>query len=120
VVDDDPDALDILCTVLETEGATVDCADSATHALARFGAHATSYDVVISDLAMPQRDGIWLLQQIRKWSVPRYAAFRAIALTGHVHPDVRRAALEAGFDSFLAKPFNLPELRRAVLGQAGY
>src|SRR5688572_18793719 len=108
VVDDDADARDILSIVLETEGATVVCADSAARALAEYTGAGVHYDVVISDLAMPQRDGIWLLRQLKDSTSTR-DGLRAVALTGHVHPEIRRAALEAGFDSFLPKPFNLPD-----------
>jgi len=65
----------------------------------------------VSDLAMPQRDGLSVVKEIRKLerlhSLPRLPA---IALSAHAHPEARREAFASGFDLFLAKPVDPPVL----------
>jgi CheY-like chemotaxis protein len=115
VVDDDADSRNILSTILECEGAMVTCADSATAALVQY-VGARGFDVVVSDLAMPTRDGLWLVQQLRRAAVEFGRPLRAVALSAHAQQETRMVALDAGFDTFVAKPFEVDELRAAVLG----
>ena len=64
VVDDNIDSLDVFTTVLRQLGAVVGTARSARDALATIATvHA---DVIVSDLAMPHEDGLWLLGQLRR------------------------------------------------------
>jgi CheY-like chemotaxis protein len=115
VVDDDADSRDILSTILECEGAAVTCVDSAAEALAQY-VEARGFDIVVSDLAMPKRNGFWLVQQLKRAAAGLGRPLRAVALSAHAQPEIRVAALAAGFDVFVAKPFEVDELRAAVLG----
>ena len=115
VVDDDLDSRDIVCTLLVHGGASVFCADSAAEALVEFVASGTVYDAVVSDLAMPTRDGFWLIRQLKREASAAGRSIRAVALTGHAGPDVRAAALGCGFDVLLTKPFAVEALYRALL-----
>ena len=63
VVDDDGDARELLEMYLVAAGATVTTASSAAEALERFNAFPPA--VVVTDIAMPRLDGIWLLNAIR-------------------------------------------------------
>jgi CheY-like chemotaxis protein len=114
LVDDDADSLDIVRTILECEGAAVTCAGSAAEALVRY-LGATVFDIVVSDLAMPGHDGLWLIQQLRRNATAHGKPLRAVALSAHARDEIRWAALEAGYDVFVAKPFEIDELRAAVL-----
>jgi two-component system CheB/CheR fusion protein len=110
VVDDTRDVAEMLGRMLQLEGAEVVLATSASEALAR-GKEAT-FDVVLSDVAMPEMDGCDLLRELR--SRPRTAAVPAIALTGfgrQVEVDATRAA---GFALHLVKPVQRRELVDAV------
>jgi CheY-like chemotaxis protein len=104
VVDDEPDTLDALTLVLENAGAAVWAYADAVTALA--GAGTCRPHVLVSDLAMPGYDGLWLVRQIR--DTERLSRLPAIALSAHaLSTDLRDAKL-AGFDAHLAKP-TLPE-----------
>lgn len=102
VVDDDARVLDALRILLERAGAQVCCAKSAAVALASLDR--VPIDIVVSDLAMPNEDGLALIHQIRAIS----STVPAIALTG-LHEAGDRA-LAAGFDMCLAKPIDCDAL----------
>ncbi len=97
-VDDDPDTLDFLCFVLEREGALVTCVDRSEDALARLKA-ATESDrphVLISDLAMPKKDGVWLLKAIRALPADQGGAVPALALTAFTSQATAEPARRSG------------------------
>jgi two-component system CheB/CheR fusion protein len=112
VVEDDPDAQQSLCRMLESAGARVSCAASALEAL-RLAA-GTRFDVVVSDLVMPGHDGLWLARQLlQAVRVGERAPF-AILLTGWELPGIAQAAHEAGYDLCLQKPVDLQTLVGAI------
>jgi PAS domain S-box-containing protein len=107
IVDDQPDARELVALVLARAGAAVHLAASAGEALQALGAH--EIDVLVSDLAMPETDGYALIQQVRAVSgVGR--TIRAVAVTAHIGRDVRDRALAAGFDACATKPLNAEDL----------
>jgi CheY-like chemotaxis protein len=98
VVEDDTDSRNAIRETLEVAGATVTTAGSAGDAL---GALAVQrFDVIVSDLAMPQQSGFWLITKIRQLYPDR--PIPVLAVTGHPFPadGVRRA----GFDDVMQKP----------------
>jgi CheY-like chemotaxis protein len=108
-IDDDPDVLQMLQSLLEHSGAIVESTTSPDKALQRYASWASGEGerLVLSDLAMQERDGISLMQAVR--ALEREANLRrvpAIALSAHFRPDTRREAFEGGFDLFLAKPID--------------
>lgn len=108
-VDDDPDVLQMLQSLLEHSGAIVESTTSPDEALRRYASWASGGGerLVLSDLAMHERDGIALMQAVR--ALERDMNLRrlpAIALSAHFRPDTRREAFEGGFDLFLAKPID--------------
>lgn len=108
-VDDDPDVLQMLQSLLEHSGAIVESTTSPDEALRRYASWASGEGerLVLSDLAMQERDGISLMQSVR--ALERELNLRrlpAIALSAHFRPDTRRQAFEGGFDLFLAKPID--------------
>jgi signal transduction histidine kinase/CheY-like chemotaxis protein len=115
VVDDEPDARELLPSLLEPHGARVTVAASAAEALA---ALATEWaDVLVADIGMPGEDGYSLIRSVR--GLDGGAKLPAIALTAYAGEGNRRRALEAGFQVHLAKPVDPSELLAAVLGLAG-
>ncbi len=116
VVDDEPDQAAVLGAVLESEGAVATLAGGADEALAIALANAASFDAIISDIAMPGRDGFWLAKQLRDAQATRKIPL--LGLSGMVRPSERQRALDAGFDNLLSKPVNLHsmfvELRQAI------
>jgi CheY-like chemotaxis protein len=117
VVEDDPDTQESLCDLLELYGARVTCASSAAEALRLAGA-GIHYDVVVTDLELPGRDGLWLVSELRRMAGPD-APPSAILLTGSARPGIERIAIEAGFDVFLRKPVEANSLLRAIAQQRG-
>jgi CheY-like chemotaxis protein len=108
VVEDDADSRNVLKLTLEASGASVGTAASASEALAALVAR--PFDVVVSDLAMPEQSGFWLVTKIREVFPHRHVP--VIAVTGHPFPadGVRRA----GFDDVMPKPPDPDALCAAV------
>ena len=106
-VDDDQDTRELLQSVLENAGARVHAAASADEAIAL--CRAVQPDAIVSDIAMPGRDGYSLMQELRESpesSVPRVA----VALSAYAAPADRERSLAAGFNWHVAKPFDPPDL----------
>jgi hypothetical protein len=116
LVDDEPDAREMMASALETCGATVTSAASARDALETL-AHG-EIDLVLSDIAMPGQDGYELIREIRAMSSSRLASVPAAAVTAHAREDERERALAAGFQMHLAKPIHPATLAKAVAALA--
>ena len=111
VVDDEPDARRVRALVLERVGAVVATADSARAALETLpSAHP---DVLISDLGMPEQDGLDLIRQLRGGGHSA-TDLPAIALTAFVQRDDAQLALSAGFQVHLPKPVDPHELTSVI------
>ena len=111
VVDDEPDARRVLALVLERVGAVVATADSARAAIEALPrAHP---DVLISDLGMPEQDGLELIRQVRGGGHSA-TDLPAIALTAFVQKDDAQSALSAGFQVHLPKPVDPHELTSVI------
>ena len=110
VVDDDLDSLDLVREVLEQAGARVKTVQSAREALAALE-HA-EFDVIVSDIGMPEMDGYELVRNIRS----REAGARtpAIALTAFARAEDDQRATTAGYQKYLSKPVEHWRLLEAV------
>jgi len=115
VVDDEHDTRDMVRFVLETVGAEVTTAESAGAALHEFARR--PFDVVVADIALPERDGYWLIRAIRDLPSGRAREIPGIAVTAYASTRDRDHAIEAGFDFHLAKPIE-PEQLVAVVASA--
>jgi signal transduction histidine kinase/ActR/RegA family two-component response regulator len=116
LVDDEPDAREVMAAALESCGATVICAASAPEALETL-AH-TDVDLLLSDIAMPDHDGYELIRNVRSMPSARLAALPAAAVTAHARDDERERALAAGFQMYLIKPVHPSALATAVAALA--
>lgn len=112
VVDDELDARELVATVLEANGAVATTASSAGQALTLLGERLPQ--VLLSDISMPDIDGYELIRRVRSSLGVGGAELPAIALTAYSREQDRRMALEAGFQTHLAKPFEPAELVRVV------
>lgn len=117
VVDDDPDALDLLTAMLRLAGAETMAAISAAQALELLQANRP--DVIVSDIGMPRRDGHDLIRDVRALSADAGGRTPALALTAFAHGDDQRRALAAGFDVHATKPVDPVELVAVVAHLAG-
>jgi signal transduction histidine kinase/CheY-like chemotaxis protein len=113
VVDDERDSLDIVHYVLADMAATIVTASSAYEALQAIDR--LKPDLMISDIGMPEMDGLELMRRVRASGDARVAGVRALALTAFSRREDRLRSLEAGFDEYLSKPVAPAELIRAVL-----
>jgi two-component system CheB/CheR fusion protein len=110
LVDDSLDALDAFRTLLELEGAKVSAVSRARAALDETAAQ--DFDLILSDIGMPEMSGYELIGALRK--APRTAKIPAIALTGFGRAQDAAQALQAGFNAHLGKPVSLDSLIAAV------
>ena len=108
VVDDDDDSRFYVATVLEADGATVMAVASAEVALKVLSN--LQPDVLVCDIAMPGEDGYTLIRKIRALKPNIYGKLPAIALTAYGDSEYRSRALEAGFQTHVAKPVDPGEL----------
>lgn len=109
LVEDAADTLDAMRDVLTTEGAVVTAASGARQALEQ--ADVATFDLVISDIAMPGMDGLQLIAELRR--KPRSARWPAISVSGFGRPEDAVKAKAAGFDEHLAKPLSIDALHEA-------
>jgi len=112
VVEDDPDAREMLTGVLQQAGAEVISVASAAEALDTL--HHRRADVLISDIGMPDEDGYALIHRVRALDPKSGGTVPAIALTANARAEDRSHALAAGFQMHLAKPIDPGELTRTI------
>jgi signal transduction histidine kinase/ActR/RegA family two-component response regulator len=112
LVDDEADSREMMASALQACGATVVSATSAKDAL--LALRRSPIDVMLSDIAMPEKDGYELIREVRGAAADRIAALPAAAVTACVRNDEREQALAAGFQMHLAKPVHPAALVRAV------
>lgn len=103
MVDDDEDAADLLCTIFASYGATTHRATDAAGALRIFDRVVP--DVLVSDIAMAFEDGYALIKRVRERSPAQGGLVPAIALTAYASPGDRLAALAAGYQAHVSKPY---------------
>ncbi|WP_129780921.1 response regulator [Peristeroidobacter soli] len=103
VVEDEPSIRDILRTLLQTANYRVVEADTA--ARAEIEARSHKPDLLIVDLGLPDADGEVVIRNVRQWSpVP------ILVLSARTMEEQKIAALDAGADDYVTKPFSAPEL----------
>jgi len=108
VVDDEPDARDMLSAGLGHCGAQVTAASSAREALEALAG--LKFDVLISDIGMPDVDGYELIRLVRELPPEVGGRTPAVALTAYARAEDRLRALRAGFEMHVSKPVELTEL----------
>ena len=105
-MDDVPDVTEMIGLLLKHAGYDVSTADSAKAALRL--ARKTNYDLVISDIGMPEMNGYELAEALR--GLNNYNNTPMIAVTGYSEYDDRGRAVEAGFNVHLTKPIEPAQL----------
>jgi signal transduction histidine kinase/ActR/RegA family two-component response regulator len=112
VVDDEPDARQLMAHTLELSGARVTVAKNTHDALDVL--ERAAMDVLVADLAMPGDDGFALIRKVRASAAPSVASIPAAAVTAFTRDDYRQDAFAAGFQHYLGKPFRPDDLVRTV------
>lgn len=107
IVDDEPQILRVLRTSLSTQGYNLRVATNGLDGL--IAAREWEPDMIITDLAMPQMDGVSLCREIRTFSqVP------ILVLSVRNQDAIKIEALDAGADDYITKPFSIQELLARV------
>jgi CheY-like chemotaxis protein len=112
VVDDEPDARDLLMAVLTQAGANASAAASANEGLALV--QESRPHVLVSDLGMPGVDGYTMMKRIRLLTPELGGAVPAIALSAYTRLEDRAKALAVGFHRHIGKPVNPDALVASV------
>jgi two-component system CheB/CheR fusion protein len=108
VVDDSPDARELLRMALTRRGAEVMVGDTVRAALDIL--EQWQPDVLMSDIGMPGEDGYDLIRQVRSMPDDRGGQIPAVALTGYASSKDAARVLSAGYQMFVPKPIDLAEL----------
>lgn len=114
LVEDDPFVLDATCRILQSAGFEVLPAADAQEAMQVYGAHAPKIDLVMTDLVLPGRSGLQLVQDLRRGS----PAIAVLLTSGYGDAGCDTDSLDAR-TYFLAKPYSritLVEKIRQILG----
>ena len=106
-VEDNPDVSEALERILERLGAEVEVVHTAEEGLEATVEHAP--DLILLDIGLPDMDGYELAHRLRETEAGRRAEL--VALTGFGGASSAARAEEAGFDTFLAKPARIDQLR---------
>jgi two-component system, OmpR family, KDP operon response regulator KdpE len=119
ILEDEREIRHFVRVSLEAEGWQVVEASTVKQGLIEAGTRRP--DLVIADLGLPDGDGVDFIREVRTWS-----ALPIIVLSARTHESDKVAALDAGADDFITKPFGVAELlartranlRRVRAGQA--
>lgn len=107
IIEDDADIRKVLRTLLEQHHYRI--VEAATAARADVEARAHKPDLLLVDLGLPDADGLTVIRNVRSWStVP------ILVLSARTQEEQKIAALDAGADDYVTKPFSTPELLARV------
>jgi len=115
VIEDNADAAESLCSVLELHGNTVAIASNGCEGIE--AARTFRPDVVLCDIGLPEMNGYEVARAIR--ADPALGKLPLVALTGYATPEDVGRAREAGFDRHVAKPLRFEVLERVIADLAG-
>ena len=108
IVDDEADLRDVLAKIVSNAGYDVDVAEDGNVALLRFAEHPA--DVVVTDLKMPNLDGMQLLNRLRA----EHSDVPVIVVTADSEMSAAVAAMRAGADNYLTKPTSADVVALAI------
>ncbi len=101
IIDDDPDIVETMVSLLDDQGLQITTLDNAIKALALLATE--KFDVIISDISMPQMSGLDFLTELRKIHTQTPVVF----VSGHDLTAELKTALDVGHADFMSKPFDI-------------
>ncbi len=118
VLEDDPDAREIVATTITDAGAVVTAVGSVAEALGALrDESAARPHVVVADIGLPGQDGYAFIHELRRMAPDRGGTLPVIAVTAYATSADRKSALQAGFYAHVAKPF-VPEALISTISRA--
>jgi signal transduction histidine kinase/CheY-like chemotaxis protein len=117
VIDDEPDARELVQSVLIDASADAFIAASADEGLALLKSRRP--DVIVSDIGMPDRDGYQFIRDVRSLPIADGGRTPAIALTAFARSEDRTRAMIAGYQVHVSKPIEPQELVATIKSLAG-
>ncbi|MEH1963787.1 MAG: chemotaxis protein CheB [Nostoc sp.] len=118
-VDDQADSRDLLKWMLEDLKTEVVIVTSAREAIAALTESPGKYDVLLADIGMPEEDGFSLIRQVRALEAEAGGQIPAAAITAYATEQERQRAIDAGFQTHLAKPIDLTQLVLIIANLSG-
>jgi len=118
IVDDDDDSREMLEHLLASAGAELRGVDGAKAALEALDEEVP--DVLVSDIGMPEEDGLSLIKRIRLRPPAEGGVVPAVALTAYARGEDRALALRAGFNSHVSKPIDPSEIIAVIASTCGH
>lgn len=112
VVEDDLDGQEVMSTLLGNLSMNIDVAGDVAEAERFLFASGNTYNAVIVDLALPDKDGWQLLSEVQ--ANPQTAALPCIAVTAFHNSKLREDAILAGFKSYFPKPIDATSFLREM------
>ena len=112
VVDDEADTREFLVAAVEMCGAEVIAVSSAIEAIQVISQH--RFDVLVSDVGMPEEDGYSLIRKVRKLPKEQGGDIPAVALTAYAREEDRMRSLSQGFQMHLSKPVEPDKLATMI------
>ena len=108
VAEDDKMNIKLISTILKKWGISFDVAESGTQAFALF--EQKSYDMVLTDIHMPDGDGIWLTKSIREYNDQAKSAIPVLAITANADQKDLEEYTLIGMNDHITKPFTEQKL----------
>lgn len=112
VVEDDPDGQEVVATILEHLNISIDVAGNVAEAEQFLFNSGRVYQAAILDLALPDKNGWELLEEIL--ANPNTASLPCVAVTAYHTSKLREDALRAGFTAYFAKPIDATSFARRL------
>ncbi len=112
VVEDDPDGQEVVATILEHLNISIDVAGNVAEAEQFLFNSGRVYQAAILDLALPDKNGWELLEEIL--ANPSTASLPCVAVTAYHTSKLREDALRAGFTAYFAKPIDATSFARRL------
>jgi PAS domain S-box-containing protein len=105
---------EIIISLLEDTGLSIDCAQNGLEAVEMIMAAPDKYDVVLMDVQMPKMDGLEATRLIRAMTTQRLINLPIIAMTAHVFKSDVEECLAAGMDDHIGKPFDISDVLKKL------
>ena len=113
LVEDEPSNQELMLDIFENLGCIIHIAEDGNQAIQKFNEN--TYDLILMDAQMPDKDGYQTTREIRQIEKERYSKPTPIlALTANALSGDREKCLEAGMNDYASKPINLYELRKKM------